>query len=232
MKRIRNVGVIALAVVAAIAFAQDTFKLRRTVAVGDTVNMKLTANIEVMGMEALFTAKVTEKVVKVDANGDYTIESTQGEGKVKFGDQEMDAPGGSPTTTKYSAAGEILEVKGDEVSDDALRIANMSSWKFEGTDYKVGDVIKYETKASAKNGNVPSASEIKVDGLETLNGTAAVRLVYTYKETAGETPAESKGTAWVSQKDGSLIKVTGEYKNAPFPGAPGPINAKITIERI
>lgn len=232
MTRFRNIGIAAVAIVAAVAIAQDGFKLRRTPKVGEEITMRLVAEVEVMGMNATFSAKVKDKVVKVDENGDYTVESSQSEGKIKLGDQEMDAPNDGATTTKYSASGAVLEVKGDEIGEDALRLANMSAWAFEDKLFKQGDVIEYETKASPKNGNVSSKTRITVGGPEKVGSWDAVKLTYIYKETSGETPAESTGAAWVSTKDGSLIKAEGEYKNAPFPGAPGPINAKIKMERV
>lgn len=232
MIRIRNVGIAAIAVLAAIAVAQDGFKLRRTPKVGDEVVMKLSAEVDVMGMNATFNAKVKEKVTKVDENGDYTIESSQSEGKIKFGDQEMDAPDGGTTTTKYSANGAILEIKGEDVGEDAIRLANMNAWQFEPKSYKTGDVIEYETKAAATSGGVASKTRIVVGEVEKIGAWDAVKLTYTFKETTGEAPAESSGTAWLDAKTGSLIKAEGEYKNAPFPGAPGPINAKIKLERI
>lgn len=232
MSRVRNFGIVALAVVAAFAIAQDSFKLRRTPKVGHEVVMKLSAEVDVMGMSASFSAKIKEKVIRVDENGDYTIESSQSEGKVKLADQEMDAPDGGATTTKYSAAGQILEMKGEDVTDDAYRLANMNSWVFEDRTYKTGDVIKVNNKPSKLNGNVSSEATLTVGAVETVGKFTTVKLTFSYKETSGDAPAEASGTAWVDTSDGSLVKMVGEYKNAPFPGAPAPINAKMMMERI
>ena len=105
MKRVRNIGIVVALAVAAIAIAQDGFKLRRIAKEGEEISMSLRADVEVMGMSAIFTAKIKDKVTKVEANGDYSVESTQSEGKIKIDAQEMDAGGeGKATTTKYSAA--------------------------------------------------------------------------------------------------------------------------------
>jgi len=144
----------------------------------------------------------------------------------------MDAPGGDPTSTKYSANGAILEMKGSEISDDQMRIANMSAFNFEDKTYNVGDKIAYETKPAKSNGNVGAKVELVVAGTEKVGEWDSVKVTYSYKELTGEAPAESTGTEWLSTKDATVIKVEGNYKNAPFPGAPGPINAKIKMERI
>lgn len=230
--KLRNWGLVALVALAAVALAQDSFKLRRTPTVGETVTMRLTADVEVMGMNAVFTAKVTEKVTKVDENGNYTVESTQGEGKVKFGDQEMDAPAGTPTTTLYSAGGEVLEMTGDQVNADAFRIANLSAINVPDKAFAKGDKHDYEIKASEKNGNTAGKGSLEVLGTEKVGDWDTIKIKYTYKETSGAEPAEGSGTIWLSAKDKSMVKYEGEYKNAPFPGTPGPINAKIKIERI
>lgn len=232
MKRIRNATLVVMAITAAVAFAADGFKLRRAVKVGEEITMRLTADVEVMGMSATFSAKIKDKVTKIEDNGDYTIESTQSEGKISFNGQEMDAPGGEPTSTKYSAAGQILSMSGEAVTDDQMRIASMSAFAFEDKAYNVGDKIAYETKPSKSNGNVGAKVTLEVSGTEKVGEWETVKVNYTFKETAGETPAESTGTAWLLQKDASIVKVQGEYKNAPFPGAPGPINAKIKMERL
>src|SRR5262245_37700187 len=61
MIRIRNVGIAAIAILAAVAIAQDGFKLRRAPKLNEEVTMKLTADVEILGMNAVFTAKVKEK---------------------------------------------------------------------------------------------------------------------------------------------------------------------------
>lgn len=232
MKRIRNVTFALLAAVATVAIAADGFKLRRVAKVGEEITMRLTADVDVMGVSATFTAKIKDKVTKVDENGDYTVESTQSEGKISFNGQDMDAPGGEPTSTRYAASGSILEMKGGDISDDQMRIASMSAFMFEDKVYNVGDKIAYETKPSKANGNVGAKVALEVAGTEKVGEFECVKVVYSFKELTGEAPAESTGTAWLSQKDASLVKVQGEYKNAPFPGAPGPINAKIKMERL
>ncbi len=232
MKRVRNIGIVAVLAIAALAIAQDGFKLRRMPKEGEEISMSLRADVEVMGMSAIFTAKIKDKVTKVEANGDYSVESTQSEGKIKIDAQEMDAEGGGATTTKYSAAGAILAITGQDTSEEALRMANMSAFAFEDRLYKKGETLTFENKPSKTNGNVSSKATVLVGATETLKGHECVLVTYDYKETSGEVPAESTGKVWISLKDGAPVMVEGVYKNAPFPGAPGPINAKVKIERL
>jgi hypothetical protein len=65
-----------------------------------------------------------------------------------------------------------------------------------------------------------------------VGGVECVVIELTYKELVGSEPAEATGKAWQSTKDGSMVKYDGTYKNAPFPGAPGPINAVVKMERV
>ncbi len=234
MKRVRNIGMVAVLAIAALAIAQDGFKLRRMPKEGEEITMSLRADVEVMGMNAIFTAKLKDKVTKVEANGDYSVESSQSDGKIKLdGQEDMEAPSGNgPTTTKYSAAGAILSVTGEDTSEEALRMANMSAFAFEDRLFKNGETIVIENKASKLNGNVASKATVIVGATETIKGHECVVMTYDYKETSGEVPATSTGKVWISLKDGAPVMVDSVYKNAPFPGAPGPINAKVKIERL
>lgn len=189
--------------------------------------------MEVMGMAASFSAKVHEKVVKVEDNGNFVVESTQTEGKVKFGDQEMDAPSSGASTSKFTPNGELVELTGEDTSEDSYRLAALSGIiTANGKSYKVGDKISWEIKPEKRNGNTKGAGTATVKAVESVSGTECVVLEVSYKETTGSEPAESNGTVWLSTKDNAPMKFEGTYKNAPFPGAPGPITAKIKMERI
>lgn len=234
MHKFRTYGLIGLAAVVAVssALAQDTFSLRRKPKVGDTAQFKLSGSMEIMGTQAEFTFKVAEKVVKVEADGKFAVESSQMEGKIKFGDQEMDAPSSGSETTVYEASGEVVSISGADVTDANYRVSALQGMIVDGGSYKVGDEIKWTVKPNAKNGNTKGEGKAKITKAEKWNSYDAVVIEYSYKEATGSEPAESAGTVWLNKADGSLLMYEGTYKNAPFPGAPMPITAKIKMERI
>jgi len=216
--------------VAALA-VQDGVSLKRAAKVGDTVTFRLKADVEIGGMEANFTAKVVEKVAKVETNGNFTIDSTQSEGKIVFGGQEMEAPEQSQTFT-YKATGEVVDIKAENTDSTVWRMANLQSFVVVDKALKVGDEWTTEGKKDEKTGAVATKGTYKIEGTETIGKYECLKVKFSIKETeGGDTAASAEGISWVNKKDGTLAKFEGKWINAPFPGAPGPINAKIVMTR-
>lgn len=236
MKRFRLLCVgFALAAMTAMASAQDaaTFSLKRVVKVGDSINFKLQADLDIAGGTATFTADVNEKVVSVQPNGDYDVESNQSNAKVNFNGQEMDAPQGGPQTTTYNANGEILDIKGEQADQPgARRVANLGIVKSPDQPVKVGDTWTYKIDADSKTGAVAATAEYKVEDAEKVGDRDTVKVSYTVKETEGSDPASNQGATWFDAKDFSTVKGESTWTNVPIPGAPGPVSGKVTLTRV
>ena len=226
-----GIGLMVAALSVAAWAVQDGINLKRTAKVGDSITFKLKADVEVGGMEANFTAKVVEKVTKVESNGNYTVESSQKEGKIQFGGQEMEAPESTQTFT-YKATGEVLDIKADSVDSSVYRMANLQAFVVPDKALKTGDEWPVEVKKDEKTGAVALKGTYKIDGEEKVGDYDCFRVKFSLKETeGGDSAASADGTSWISKKDGTLVKADGKWNNAPFPGAPGPINAKVTMTR-
>ncbi len=231
MKAYRLALVGSLFALASLSFAQVS--LKRTAKEGDTFTYKIKADLDFQGMSAQFTSKMTEKVVKIAADGTITSESSQAETKVKLGDEEMDAPdSGGTQTSIFKPNGEIVEMKGDMVDANAYRVAYMNSFFAPETAVKEGDSWEKKIAADSKTGMVAAVAKYKVEKAEKVGAYDTFLLTYEYKESTGDAPASSSGKVWVNTKDGSLVKFEGEWKNAPIAGAPMPISAKVFIERV
>lgn len=225
-------GLIAVLALAASAPAQDGVKLKRVAKTGDTMVYKMSALVDFQGTEIVFSATVTEKVTNVASDGKITVESKQGDVKVKFGDQEMNQEGMETTSTVVSAAnGAVLELKGDDTSSDAYRRANMMGFIFPDNALTVGHKWSQEYKADTKTGAVAAKAEYEVVAMEKVNTWDSIKIKFSYKETSGDSPASTSGQVWLNTADGSLIKVVTDVKAMPVAGAPMPIDGKITMER-
>lgn len=218
----------ALAVSAVAMAAQEAINLKRTPKDGEASVYRLKADIDLAGTQATFTAKISEKVTKVEGDN-YTVETAITEGKALFGGQEMPMEDQPATSATYKTTGEIVSMS--ETDPGAMRMANLQSFRYPTGPVKVGDTWNTEVAASDKTGGVGMKAEFKVDGMEKVGAWETARIKFTVKETSGAEPASSEGTAWIAVTDGSLVKYEGSWANAPFPGAPGPINAKVTITR-
>lgn len=214
------------------AFAvQDAISLKRAAKSGESIKYRLKADVEIQGMEAAFSTLVTEKVTKVESNGNYVLESAQSEGKVNLSGQEMDVPGTTQTFV-YKPNGEVVEIKAETVDGNVYRTANLTAFIVTDKAVKVGDEWTHDIKKDEKTGTMPAKGTYKIEGEEKVGEFDTFKVKFATKETeGGESAASCEGTSWVNKKDGTLVKSEGVWKNVPFPGAPGPINAKYTLTR-
>ena len=230
--RFRTVAPVLVAALAAFALAaEDTFVLKHAPKAGDVVKLKLKADFDFQGQQGTVTGITTTKITKVEANGDFTSESTQTESKVSVGGQDMAQPDQPATVTVYKANGEIVSITAPEANDTAYRFSNLIGMRFPDKPLKVGDTWDVEIKADAKTGTAPAKATYKVEALEKVGSYDTIRVKGSYKETAGDAPASGESTTWLNAKDGSVVKQEGTYVNAPIPSV-GPINMKTSSTRI
>ena len=230
MKKIYAGAVLALAAGAAFALAgvQDV-TLKRTAKVGEVHKYKMTGNMEVMGQSVGLTAILINKTTKVEANGDYTVESSQTEGKINFNGSEMELPSQGSTTTTFKADGTVLDVKGEGVEMGGYRMANLLTAIVPDKVVKVGDSWTSEVKGDTKKNTVDVKGNYKFESVEKLDNGEAAKVVYDLKEVGGEAPATVTGTAWLDVKTGNLLKVTNTWKDVPVPGAPTAVSGKMEM---
>src|SRR4051812_48443279 len=106
--RLRTVGMAAIAALSVLALAQDAVSLKRVQKVGETTKFTLKAELNMGGIEATYTGSITDKVTKVAENGNVTVETVSGDGKVVTGGQEITAGNKTTVTTTYKPTGEVV----------------------------------------------------------------------------------------------------------------------------
>ena len=212
---------------------QDAFKLLRVAKEGDTTKYKISASMQIQGSDVQYSASVAEKVTKVDEKGNYTVESTVSDGKIKFGDQEMPTgDAGSTTVSKTTPTGELIEVTGEGVDDPALRRSQLTQVVVPADEVKPGFKWSHESKAEKMNGNTAGKANYEIIGTEKVGSEDAIAIKFDFTETSGADPASSEGKVWISPKDGSMIKLEAQLKKAPIPEVPGgQVDMKITVEK-
>ena len=197
------------------------------------VKLRLSAELEIGGNKATYTGLVQQKVTKVDTDGSYTEEEQQIQGKASFGGQDIDVPDTGAHPVIYNADGRVKEIKGDEQTAGAAsyRMTTLGLIIDAGKPLAVGDTWSVDLKADAKTGAEAAKADYKVLGEEKVGDLDTVKLSAKIKETGSSDPASSDGTYWIAKSDGSLVKAEVKWVNAPFPGAPGPISASVTMVR-
>jgi hypothetical protein len=231
MKRIHLVGLGLALAVTAVAAVVDGYTLKRAMKVGDTIKYKMKAELSLSGQSATVTSTTIEKVTKVEADGTYSIETTDAETKVMFGGQEMEAPPQPPETTVYLPNGMVKEIKGDKTTEQTYRMAILGVLITPDKAVSVGDTWTQAIAADTKTGIVAAKADYKVVAEEKVGSFDTLKIEATVKETGGSDAASSTATIWVNKTDVSLVKLEGKWANAPLPGAPGPADATLTITR-
>jgi len=232
-KRIHSIGVLAIIALSAVAMAAvDGFSIARKPKEGDTHKYKMTADVDISGLPISVKGLLSEKVTKVEADGSFTQEETQIELKAVINGAEQDIPSSGSSTMVYLPSGEIKSIAGDEGKAESYRMANLALVYNPGKALNVGDTWSYEIKANKDTGAVAAKADYKLLGEEKVGTVDTLKIQATVKETAGDAPASSDGTVWISKEDGSAIKSDAKWVNAPFPGAQGQlINATVHLER-
>lgn len=221
---------LALTLVAfASANAQDKFALKRTPAAGEATSYRLKVETSFQGMAVVYTARTTEKVEAVNADGSYVTSEEQSEVKIVVGGQEM--PGQDATEdsrTTVGPDGVVTKIDSPSASDESYRMSNLMgvAWPSE----MVGPGSKWESKLPAD----PERSGVAVDrayevlAVEEVAGKQAAKVAWTAVERTGATPASAKGTVWVEIATGRVLKLAAELKSAPLSGQA--LDATVSIE--
>jgi len=227
-----SVGLFIAALSVAALAIQDGVNLKRMPKEGDIAKYRLKGSVDFQGTDIVMTMLLTEKVTKVESNGNYTVETNESEGKVDLGGDSQDIPADTMSTV-YKATGEVVDVKTDaDKKASAIRLANLQSFTVQDKAVKVGDEWTTEVKKDEKSGAFAVKATYKVEAQEKIGDIDCYKVKFSAKETdGGDAAASVEGYTWVNIKNGVSEKSEGTTKNAPYPNAPFPVNLKFTMVR-
>lgn len=211
----------------------DGFSVRRQPKEGQIVKLRFKAVLEIQSSQATLTGLVQDKTTKVNSDGSYEEEEQQTEGVAKIGDQSFPSPVIGPFPIVHNADGSLRELRGNDTvaGPDAYRMSTLELLIDSGHPLNVGDSWTADIKADPKTGVQAAKADYKILGEEKIGEFDTLKIRMTIKETQGATPASSEGTVWINKADGTIVKAEMKWTNAPFPGAPAPMNASMTETR-
>jgi len=229
MKKYRFAGALAVVAAAALSFAafQD-YSLKHAAKAGEVFKYKMSGELSVMGQTVQMSATMVNKTTKVESNGNYVVESSMTDAKIVLNGSEMDLGEQPSSTTTYKADGSVVDVAGEAVEAGGGRMANLTAFVVSEKSVKVGDSWVHEIKGDPKKSTVDATGNYKFEAVEKLDGNDAAKVSYEIKE-KGDAPATISGTAWIDVKTGNALKVESAWKDVPVPGAPSPVNGKMTM---
>lgn len=205
--------------------------LKVTGVVGDVRHYTITGDMSLQGTEAKLSGKMTAKILKVEDNGNVTLQESQNDLQVELNGQQVPVPD-SVTVTVLHPDGTVAEVRGENSGPDAYRMATIETIKLPDFALENDKTWTADFPADSKTGVVHAKGDYKVLGSETLHGVDSWKIQMKVAEVDGDAPASTEGTVWMSKKDASLVKMTGKGTNLPVPGAPGPVSGTETIEMV
>ena len=206
------------------------YKLARTPKLGQELKYRLNAEFELVGTSGSMTALIIEKVVALDINGNFTVESRQTEGKQKIGAQEQPMRDTAGEMAVYTARGEVVEIKGTDAGGLKGRLSRLNSIVAPEREVKAGDSWSHTYLGSPMTGGIGGKATFKATLLEKLAEKTALVVQFDYKETTGAMKAESTGKAWIDVETGELLKLDAQWKNVPYMKGV-PVDLKLTLSR-
>ncbi len=227
----RSLAIAASLSLAIIAFAAyDGMLLTRVAKPGDLAKYKLTAELEYMGSPVTVTALMTEKVSQVATNGNITIEQATTNVSIDFDGTPIKIPDNPSAVISITSTplGTIVGTKADFATDSLMRLWVLQALTTAGKPVQMGELWAFTLPKTANTAEIKGS--YTVEAAEKIGEYDTYRIKGSTKESDGANPASVQATYWINVKDGSVVKVVGNWTNAPIPQV-GPSKAKLTVSR-
>lgn len=204
----------AVLVFASKGFQEESASLLYRAKVGETLKYRVEMSFEDQGVKATLVGVGETRIDKVDVLGPITLYQKLGQMKLRSGSDEMDIANDSETTMVIKATGEIVEVKGKNVTTDNLRTTRATMVVVPATPVKPGDNWSHQVVKSA--GIRPMTFEYRALGFEKIGARDTMKIEFKVRETEGNLPIQADGTAWLSTIDGKTVRIQATVSNAPM----------------
>ncbi|MGQ9657510.1 MAG: hypothetical protein ACUVV1_06360 [Fimbriimonadales bacterium] len=217
----------ACALLSLSAATSQEYTLKLNLKEGDTFKYRMSMDIDFGGQSVLATSTITNKVLKIEENGNIQMESASGEMIIKFGDQEMPQPAPPATKMTFKPNGSVASVEG---GDGLMQQMNASQLVFPDKPIKVGD----KWSETVKNSNGELKIEYEFVGVEKVNDAEALKIKTTARVVNGKEGEgfSADGFVWVDPQTGMAVKMETRIKGMQVEGAPMPIDGTLKMELV
>ncbi|MGQ9900764.1 MAG: hypothetical protein ACUVR1_00955 [Fimbriimonadales bacterium] len=217
----------ACALLSLSAATSQEYTLKLNLKEGDTFKYRMSMEIDFGGQSVLATSTITNKVLKIEENGNIQMESASGEMIIKFGDQEMPQPAPPATKMTFKPNGSVASVEG---GDGLMQQMNASQLVFPDKPIKVGD----KWSETVKNSNGELKIEYEFVGVEKVNDAEALKIKTTARVVNGKEGEgfSADGFVWVDPQTGMAVKMETRIKGMQVEGAPMPIDGTLKMELV
>ena len=165
---------------------------------GNTFKYRSSMEIDFGGQPVFVTTTVTNKVVKVEENGNIQMESASSELTIKFGDREIPQPASPPTKITYKPNGEVVKMESAQ-GPLPLNIGNVA---FPDKPVKLGD--KWSHTIKGQNGVPDIETTYELIGAEKIAESEALKMKVSARAANAKEGEgfSSSGHIWIDPKNG------------------------------
>ena len=225
----RTLAVLTLTVAAFSQVSAQTYDLSPRFKAGDKNVYDLTFDIEGVGQEMVYKAKIRNEIIVVEKDGEYKVISYQTDHRVIVdGVQETSGAQELNAVTTYDKYGTPTAIGGDLATGESFRVANLTPFIAPKQPIKVGEAWNSPIEEDAAKGTRKVVHTYRLLKIVKLKGHEVAEIQLSVKETASDHPASAFGKVWIDVKTGNMIKYQVEVKNMPF--GDQYINGKVLIE--
>ncbi|MBL8048830.1 MAG: hypothetical protein JNJ45_09115 [Chthonomonas sp.] len=202
----------AVLVVSLLNPAQEV-QLHRRAKIGDKATYALTMSFKSNGSDVKLTGTAREEVTRVE---DRTIVTTRnlGDMVIEIGGRPQKIEDTSQVRIVQLDNGQIVDLIRDKRKSEDFRMANLSQIVVPYSGLAKGSKWKVDLNANAGTGLRTSILRFEVLELETVLGQSCAQVFLTGEELEGKNPIKSRGSVWISTKDGRLVKSSLTIDNA------------------
>jgi hypothetical protein len=180
--------------------------------------------------EAKLESKILQKVLKVDPDGTYSMQSNTLAGTLEVSGEKLDMPKNSSVAV-YKPTGEVVSISGDRVDQTIMRSQNLTMLKRPENMVKRGDTWTLTIKSDPASKSPSVQGTFTFDGEETIGSYQTLKVRSQVSEGDVPNPGSVIATFWVNKTDGSLVKEECKYTSMTFPGATAPLSGTLAMTR-
>jgi len=222
---------IFIAILGACVQAQENVALKRVPKRNEETVYQTVLEVEMQGQKITLFSTLNEKILTVQANGSYTVETRYSNTHRSTNDTDTEFAV-EPDVMTFAPTGEIVAIR-SKATPALYRGANLMGIYLPEAPVSKDGGWKKLVKGDPKLGTVDLSAEYKVVGFEKVGSFDCIIVNGTIKELTGQTPASAEQTIWLSTADATLVKRTVTLKNLPTDKKAEPIvSAKLTVTRV
>ncbi|MDR3692128.1 MAG: hypothetical protein P4L46_22295 [Fimbriimonas sp.] len=236
---LRTLMMLAAAAPLVSAFA-DGFTVKRVPKEATITKYSMSVDFEVNGGQGHLQATVSERILSVDKDGNFTVEQTQADASGTFNSDKIDTPARPAVTLTYKPNGQVTLIKDSNeaaaknsfVEAASYRMENLGDLIDPGKTVEPGDTWAAKIKGDKALGTIDANADYKLLAEEKIGDINTLKIRATIKEADGDRPAQNDFTVWIDKVDGSMVQLEAKWTNAPFPGVSYPVTAVVKMSRL